>query len=296
VVGDHVEQAGSYVSPDNLRFDFTHYEALTEDQIIEIESIVNNKIIEFIEVKARELPLEEAKKTGATAQFGEKYSDIVRVISVGEFSSEFCGGTHVGNTGQIGAFKIVSENGVAAGVRRIEAITGSSINDRLKDAEITINKAAEILKSPVQGFLTRLGTMAEELKSSKKELEQYKKDQLGSSLDMLINNAREIKGVSLITGKYDDSTVDELRAICDSLKQRIKSSVIVLASIKDGKVTFIVSITDDLLDKGYHAGNMVKKIASVAGGGGGGKADMAQAGAKDPSKVDEALAIAETLL
>jgi alanyl-tRNA synthetase len=296
VIGEHVEKAGSYVNKDNLRFDFTHYEALTPEQLKDIEGIVNEKIIEFIPVNARELPIEEAKKTGATAQFGEKYSDIVRVISVGEFSSEFCGGTHVGNTGQIGAFKIISENGIAAGVRRIEAITGLSINDKLKDAENTINKAAEIVKSPAHSLLGRLSAMAEELKSQKKELEQYKKGELGSSLDGLIKNAREINGVSLITGKYDDYSVDELRTVCDSLKESVKSSVIVLASTKNDKVTFIVSVTDDLLEKGYHAGNMIKKIASVAGGGGGGKADMAQAGAKDSSKIADAFELAAALL
>lgn len=296
IVGDHVEQAGSYVSQDNLRFDFTHFEAVSKQQLKDIEELVNNKIVEFLPVLAKELPIEEARKTGATAQFGEKYSSVVRVINVGDFSSEFCGGTHVSNTGQIGSFKIISENGVAAGIRRIEAITGTSINDRLTELEKTITEASDILKSPANSLIIRINALNEELKAGKKELEGYKKQEMGSSLDNLIDNARIINGVSLITGEYVDYSVDELRTICDNIKEKKRNSVIVLASTNDKKVTFIVSVTDDLLDKGYHAGNMVKKIAAAAGGGGGGKADMAQAGAKDPAKIKDAFEVAATLV
>ncbi len=296
IVGDHVGQAGSYVNADGLRFEFTQYEPVPKEQIAKIEGLVNDKITEFIPVLARELPIEEAKKTGAAAQFGEKYGDVVRVVSVGDFSSEFCGGTHVNNSGQIGAFKILSENGVAAGVRRIEAITGTAIYHRLGEAEQTVNKASELLKTPSDSLVSRITALTEELKANKKELEQYKQQEMGSSLDGLLEKARTINDVQLITGEFADYEVDELRGLCDRIKEKVKGSVIVLTSVKDGKVTFIVSVTDDLLDKGYHAGNMVKKIAAAAGGGGGGKADMAQAGAKDPSKISDAFAVAASLL
>ncbi len=296
VVGDHVSQAGSYVTGDSLRFDFTHFEPVPKDELDRVEKLVNSKIIEFLPVQARELPIEEAKKTGAAAQFGEKYGDVVRVVSVGDFSTEFCGGTHVSNAGQIGAFKILSENGVAAGVRRIEAITGLSINTRLFEAEKVLAEAAELLKVSPDSLVNRIVAVTEELKSNRKELEQYKQQEMGSSLDSLINQAKTINGVKLITGEFSDFETEELRTLCDRIKEREKSSIMVLASVHDGKVTFIVSISDDLLDKGYHAGNMIKKIAAAAGGGGGGKADMAQAGAKDAAKIPEAFAVAASLL
>ncbi|MFA7659950.1 MAG: alanine--tRNA ligase [Anaerovoracaceae bacterium] len=296
VVGDHVGQAGSYVTADALRFDFTHFEPVTTQQLAQVESLVNSKILEFLPVQARALPIAEAKKTGAAAQFGEKYGDVVRVVSVGDFSNEFCGGTHVNNAGQIGAFKILSENGVAAGVRRIEAITGSALHDRLESSENTLARAAELLKTPADSLINRITVLTEELKASRRELEQYKQQEMGSSLDELLKNTQEINGVHLITAEFADYDVDALRSLCDKIKEKAKSSVIVLASVRDEKVTFIVSVTDDLLDKGYHAGNMVKKIAAAAGGGGGGKADMAQAGAKDPAKISDAFALAATLL
>ncbi|NLM07781.1 MAG: alanine--tRNA ligase [Clostridiales Family XIII bacterium] len=296
VLGEHVEQAGSYVSAEGLRFDFTHFEAVSKEMLADIEDLVNNKIIEFLPVQARELHIEEAKKTGAVAQFGEKYGDMVRVVSIGDFSSEFCGGTHVSNTGQIGAFKILAESGVAAGVRRIEAITGAAVHHRLTEAEKTIAKAAEILKTPAENLLIRIAALTDALKESKKELEQYKQQAMGSSIDDLVAGAQEIKGIKLITNEFSDYETEELRLISDKIKEKVKAAIIVFASVKNEKVTFIVSVTDDLLDKGYHAGSMVKKIAAAAGGGGGGKADMAQAGAKDPSKVGDAFAVAATLI
>ncbi|GAB1475340.1 alanine--tRNA ligase [Bacillota bacterium] len=296
IVGEHVGQAGSYVTNESLRFDFTHFEALSKQQLAEIEELVNKTIIAFLPVNAREMPVEEARKTGAAAQFGEKYGSVVRVVNVGDFSSEFCGGTHVKNSGLIGGFKILSENGVAAGVRRIEAITGAALLSRLSEAESTIMKAAELLKSPSDTIISRISAMTEELRNSKKELEQYKQQEMGSSLEGLLSEARTINSIRLITKELADYETEELRQLCDKIKEKANNSVIVLASVREGKVTFIVSVTDDLLDKGYHAGNMVKKIAAAAGGGGGGKADMAQAGAKDPSKVNEAFDVAATLL
>lgn len=296
ILGEHVEQAGSYVSSESLRFDFTHYEALSDTQLSDIEKLVNRKIIEFLPVQARELPISEARKTGAAAQFGEKYKDMVRVVNVGDFSSEFCGGTHVYDSGQIGAFKILSESGVAAGVRRIEAVTGAAISSRLTAAENTVAAAAGLLKAPSDSLINRIDSLMDEIKEIKKELQQYRQHEMGSALDKLLENARLINGIRLITGEFEDYEADVLRDLCDGIKERVRSSFIVLASVRNGQVTFIVSLTDDLLDKGYHAGNMVKKIAAAAGGGGGGKADMAQAGAKNPGKISEAFAVAASLL
>ncbi|HZK02058.1 MAG TPA: alanine--tRNA ligase, partial [Anaerovoracaceae bacterium] len=296
VIGNHVEQAGSYVTPESMRFDFTHYESISKEKLQEIEKLVNKKIIEFVEVLAEEMPIEEAKKTGAVAQFGEKYGDLVRVVSIGNFSSEFCGGTHVDNTGQIGGFKILSESGVAAGVRRIEAITGTAIYERLLLNEDIIVKAAEILKTPADSVINRVAAITEDLKNSRKELEKYKQQEIGSSIDELLNSARKINDINLITKELVDFEVDEMRLLSDRIKEKTSRSIIVLASVRNERVTFIVSVTDDLLDKGYHAGKLIKKIAAAAGGGGGGKADMAQAGAKDPSKVKDAFDVAAEII
>ncbi len=296
VLGNHVEQAGSYVTADNFRFDFTHYESVANQDLNHIENIVNEKIVRFLPVTAREMPIEDAKKAGALAQFGEKYGDVVRVISIGDFSRELCGGTHVDNTGQIGSFKIISESGIAAGVRRIEAVTGIAIQERLKHVEENIETISELLKVPAENLSVRISDLLEELKTSKKEIDLYRQGQLGSSVDEMLDKAKVIKGIKLVTGEFTDYDVDELRSLSDQLKGKTKAGVIVLASVKNEKVTFIASVTDDLLEKGYHAGNMIKKIAAAAGGGGGGKADMAQAGAKDPSKIRDAFDVAAEII
>ena len=296
IVGQHVEQAGSAVTSEGLRFDFTHFEPVSKEQLDKIEELVNDKIIMFLPVKVEEMPIEEAKKTGAAAQFGEKYGAMVRVVTTGDYSREFCGGTHVENSGQIGAFRIISENGVAAGVRRIEAVTGSGLYKRLSENEKTISRASELMKTSPDGLLSRIENLSNEVKAYKKELEQYKQKAMGSALDQIIGNAKEINGVKLITKELNDYSIDDLRTLSDRIKAEFKGGVIVLASVNAGKVTFIVSITDDLLDKGYHAGNMIKKIAAAAGGGGGGKADMAQAGANDPSKIKNAFETAASLI
>ena len=293
VVGEHVQQAGSSVNASGLRFDFNHYEAVTAEQLAKVEEIVNRKIMEFIPVTTEVMSMADASKSGATALFGEKYGDTVRVVSVGDFSKELCGGTHVANSGLIGAFKIVSESGVAAGVRRIEAITGMAIAEKLAAAEDVISEAAEALKANKTAVVAKAKSMAEEVKSLKKELADLKKDALSSSLDSVLAGAREIGGVKLITKSFEDMAIDDLRQLSDDIKKDNKACVLVFATVNGPKVTFMVSVTDDLLDKGFHAGNMIKKVAAAAGGGGGGKADMAQAGAKDPSKVGDAFAAAE---
>ena len=293
VVGEHVQQAGSSVSADGLRFDFNHFDAVSKEDLLNIEEIVNSKIVDFIPLYTEEMPLNEAVKSGAVGLFGEKYGDIVRVVSIGDFSKELCGGTHVSNSGQIGMFKIVSESGVAAGIRRIEAITGQEILNRLNEKEEMIRAASERLKVMPSLFLQRLAALHDESRSFRKELEEFKRKAAGNVAGELSRDYLDIHGIKLIRKALKDYTVDDLRLLSDDIKAENKSAVIVLASESDGKVTFIVSVTDDLLERGYHAGNMIKKIAAAAGGGGGGKADMAQAGAKDPSKIEEALAAAE---
>ncbi len=296
VLGNHIEQAGSNVTADSLRFDFTHFEGISKEDLGKIETIVNDQIDLFLPVITEEMSIEEAKNTGATALFGEKYGDTVRVVSVGDYSIELCGGTHITNSGQIGAFRIVSENGVAAGIRRIEAITGSGLYQKLKAEEETIQNAADILKTNVSGLMNRIVSLNEESKSVKKELEELKKQTINSGLDQLIAEAKVVNGIRLITKEYQDYEINDLRNLSDEIKASEKNIINVFASNNGGKVTFMVSVSDDLLEKGYHAGNMIKKIAAAAGGGGGGKADMAQAGAKDPSKIEDAFAVAESLL
>ena len=296
VLGDHVEQAGSLVTRDGLRFDFTHFEAMTDEQIASVEKIVNDNILLFTDVNWKVMPIDEAKKLGAMMLFGEKYGSEVRVVTVPGFSMEFCGGTHVSNIGQIGSFKILSETGVAAGVRRIEAVTGMGISERLKEEEETIQKTAAALKANPRNLVQRAEALAEENRALKKELEELKAASRTSGLSDMISSARDIDGVKLICKQFDGVSIDELRSISDEIKKAQKSVVMVFASINGPKVTLMASVTDDLLEKGFHAGNMIKKIAAVCGGGGGGKADMAQAGAKDASKLPEAFALAEELV
>lgn len=296
VVGSHIQQAGSSVNAEGLRFDFNHYEAVTKEQLIAVEKIVNDKIMHFLPVTMEEMSMQDAVKTGATALFGEKYGDTVRVVSIGEFSKELCGGTHVANSGLIGSFKIISESGVAAGVRRIEAVTGLGIVNKLKEAESVIENAADILKTSHTGLLTKISSLSEEAKALKKELDELKKSAISSSLDSILDEAKTIGDVKLLTKSFTDYDINDLRQISDDIKKSHKGYVLVFATQNGEKVTFMVSITDDLLEKGYHAGNMIKQIAAAAGGGGGGKADMAQAGAKDPSKIQDAFKVAETLI
>lgn len=242
------------------------------------------------------MSLEEAKQSGATALFDDKYADSVRVVSVGDFSKELCGGTHVSNSGQIGAIKIVSESGVASGVRRIVAITGDGIAKALRADESLISDVSSALKTQPANLITRIGSLEDEIKSLKKELEDIKAQNIGNSVGDLLDGAKVINGVKLVTAKFDNIGIDELRAFSDELKGREKGLVNVLAAVNNGKVTFLVSVSDELVEKGYHAGKMIKEIAKATGGGGGGKANMAQAGAKDASKIDDAFAVAETLL
>lgn len=296
VLGNHAKQAGSYVGPEGLRFDFSHFQAMSPEEIKEVEDIVNDKILEFLTVNSAEMTLGEAKEAGAIANFGEKYDNDVRVISIGDFSMELCGGTHLINSGQIGSFKITSESGVAAGVRRIEAVTGLAVKNMLNENEALIQDASNFLKVPGDMLLSRIEDLTRDLRAARRELDQYKAEEISSSIDKFIENGQTINDVKLIREEFTAMSVDDMRQISDEIKSATKGAVIVLASVNDGKVNFIVSVTDDLLDKGYHAGNMVKKIAAAADGGGGGKADMAQAGGKSPEKIKDAFKVAEELL
>ena len=296
VVGNHVEQAGSMVNESMLRFDFSHFEAVTSEQLAKVEAIVNEMIDNFLPVTIAEMSLEEAQKTGAMALFGEKYGSTVRVVNAGDWSIELCGGTHVKNTGEIGAFKIISEGGVASGVRRIEAVTGAGVLQAAKQAENILGQVCEALKCNKTVLADKAKSMAEELKALKKELEEMKKAAMGGEADAMVADAKQINGVKLICKEFADYQIADLRNLSDDIKAANKGIVMVFATVNGPKVTFLVSVTDDLLDKGYHAGNMIKQIAAACGGGGGGKADMAQAGAKDPSKIKDAFALAESLI
>ncbi|MCR5134486.1 MAG: alanine--tRNA ligase [Clostridiales bacterium] len=295
-LGDHVEQSGSQVTAQGLRFDFTHFEAMTKKQIREVEERVNEKIDEFMTVETKEMAYDEAMAEGAMGLFEDKYGDKVRVVNAGGWSKELCGGIHVANTGQIGAFHIVSEGGVAAGVRRIEAVTGHRLREMLVDELALVQETAESLKTTAGLLPEKVRSMTAENKALKKEIEEYKKEMVAGATGDLLADAQEINGVKLVAKAFDDYSVDDLRGISDELKASGESLCLVLASKTAEKVTFIVSLTEDVVSRGYHAGKMIKEIAKAAGGGGGGKADMAQAGGKDPSKTEEALAIAAQLL
>ena len=279
-----------------LRFDFSHYEAMTDEDIQKVESIVNDKIRHFLPVTTKVMDIEDARKEGAMALFDEKYGDKVRVVSIGDYSREFCGGTHVANSGQIGALKILSESGIASGVRRIEAITGQGILKDYKLEQQLISDTAAALKADRNLLAEKASALTEEVKELRKELAQIKAAEMSKDADSFLDDAKEINGVRLVTRKFEDYDIGDLRNLSDNVKASNKNVAMVFASVSGGKVTFLVSLTDDLVEKGMHAGKMIKEIAKAAGGGGGGKADMAQAGAKDPSKVDAAFAKAEELI
>ena len=296
VLGDHVMQAGSYVDDNYLRFDFNHFQAVTAEEIAKIEDIVNEKIDEFLPIKMEEMPIDEAKKLGAMALFGEKYGDIVRVVSMGDYSIEFCGGTHIDNTGKVGGFKIISEGGIASGVRRIEAITGSNVIKYLAGKESTISSVAASLKSSESDLTRKASQLMSDIKELENTIKSLRSDEISGALGDIIGSAKDIGGVRLITRSFEDTDIEQLRNISDAVKADNDNIVMVFAAVNDTKVTFIVSVTEDLVGKGYHAGKLIKEIAAAAGGGGGGKANMAQAGAKDPSKIGAAFAKAEELL
>lgn len=296
VLGTHVEQAGSEVTPDKLRFDFTHFSAMTPEEIHEVEALVNAKIMEAMPVQTDIMSLEEAKKTGAMALFGEKYGDTVRVVKMGDFSVELCGGTHVGNTNAISAFKIVSEAGVAAGVRRIEALTADAVFAYYDKIEQTLMNAAKAVKATPANLVEKLKALQAQMKALASENESLKskaaKDALGSVMDQV----QEIKGVKLLAAKVADVDMNGLRDLGDQLKEKLGGGVVLLASDCKGRVNLMAMATDDAQKAGAHAGNLIKAVAGKVGGGGGGRPNMAQAGGKNPAGIDDALKVAAEAL
>ncbi|MGO1041210.1 alanine--tRNA ligase [Clostridioides difficile] len=296
VLGEHVNQAGSLVTPDRLRFDITHFEAISNEELKVIEEKVNNVILSSLDIKCDIMNIKEAKEKGATALFGEKYGDEVRVVSMGDYSTELCGGTHLTNTSQIGMFKILSEGGVAAGVRRIEAITGKAVYEYLKEKEGIISEVCVNLKSKEDNLIQRISSLLEENKNLSKELHDIKTKMSLQSADSIFDSKLEVNGVNLITNKFEGMDMDTLRETADNLRDKLVSGVVVLANVVDDKVNFVVTATKDVLDKGIHSGNIVREVAKIAGGKGGGRPNMAQAGASDISKVDQALSYASEVI
>lgn len=296
VLGTHVEQAGSYVSAERLRFDFTHFAAMTADEIKEVERLVNDAIFASYDVHTDEMSIDEARNRGAMALFGEKYGEVVRVVDMGGYSIELCGGAHLKNTAQVGSFKILSENGVAAGVRRIEAVTGKEALKHYQAQEDEIKEICRLVKSTPDKLLARLEQLLAEQKETAKELEKLKAKMAGGAADEMLNSKVEIGGVAVLAAEVKDMDGNALRTMGDQLKQKLGSGVVVLASGKDGKVNLMAMATDDVVKKGVHAGNIIKAAAAVCGGGGGGRPNMAQAGGKDASKIADALEKAKAMV
>lgn len=296
VLGTHVEQHGSYVDEGRLRFDFSHFAAMTEEEITKVENIVNEKIADSLPVVTKIMSLDEAKKSGAMALFGEKYGDTVRVVSMGDFSTELCGGTHVDNTANISAFKIISESGIAAGVRRIEALTSEGVFEYYDKMEDTINEAAKIVKTNPAGLVEKLEHLMAEVKALQSENESLKSKAAKDALGDVMDQVTEVKGTKLLAVSVSGVDMNGLRDLGDQLKEKLGEGVIVLASENDGKVNLVAMATDGAMKAGAHAGNLIKAIAGKVGGGGGGRPNMAQAGGKNPAGIADALAEAKTAL
>ena len=296
VLGSHVEQAGSYVDAGRLRFDFSHFSAMTQEELDKVEKIVNEEIAAHLPVQTSVMTLDEAKKTGAMALFGEKYGDSVRVVQMGDFSTELCGGTHVANTGDIAVFKILSENGVAAGVRRIEAITGTGVFAYYKEVEEKLAEAARIVKATPANLAEKLTHLMAEVKQLSSENESLKSKAARESLGNVMDHLKEVRGVRLLAAKADNVDMNGLRELGDQLKEKLGEGVVVLASEKDGKVNLVAMATEEAMAKGAHAGNLIKGIAALVGGGGGGRPNMAQAGGKNPAGIPQAIVEVEKVL
>ncbi len=296
VLGTHVEQAGSYQDPERTRFDFSHFSAMTAEELKQVEEKVNAKIAEAIPVQTDVMTVEEAKKTGAMALFGEKYGETVRVVSMGDFSKEFCGGTHVKNTSEIVAFKIISESGVAAGTRRIEALTGNHVFEYYSKLEEELQAAAAVVKSTPANLIERLEKLMAEMKELQSENESLKSKAAQNALGSVMDQVQEVKGVKLLATSVDGVDMNGLRDLGDNLKGQLGEGVVVLASSCDGKVNLVAMATEEAIAKGAHAGNLIKAIAAKVGGGGGGRPNMAQAGGKNPAGIPDAISEVKTAL
>lgn len=296
VLGTHVEQAGSSVNEDRLRFDFTHFSALSAEELEKVENLVNESIAKALTVDIKNMPIEEARKTGAQALFGEKYGDVVRVVNMGDYSIEFCGGTHVGNTSEIMAMKIISETGVAAGVRRIEALTSKGLLNYYGALEEKIREAAKLLKATPENLGDKITHMLSENKALHGEVESLKSKMAQDAAGDILNQVKEVSGVKLLAAELDGVDMNGLRDLGDQLKEKLGEGVVVLASANSGKVSLMVTATEGAMKKGAHAGNLIKAVAGCVGGGGGGRPNMAQAGGKDPAGIPDALAKAAEVL
>ncbi len=296
VLGTHVEQAGSLNNADRLRFDFTHFSAMSADEIEQTENLVNKAIAEAFPVVIKEMPIEEARKTGAQALFGEKYGDVVRVVNMGDYSVELCGGTHVKNTSEIAAFKILSETGVAAGVRRIEALTSKGLMKYYDELEKKLHEAAKLLKATPDNLTDKITHLQADNKALHSEVESLKSKLAKDAMGDVMNQVKEVNGMKLLAIKVEGVDMNGLRDLGDQLKEKIGEGIVVIASVNDGKVNLMAAATEDAVKKGAHAGNLIKGIAGCVGGGGGGRPNMAQAGGKNPAGIEEALAKAEELL
>lgn len=293
VLGMHVNQAGSLVTSERLRFDFSHFGQVQADELEKIERIVNEKIWESINVEISQKAIEEAKEMGAMALFGEKYGDVVRVVQVGDYSLELCGGCHVDNTASIGIFKIVAESGIGAGTRRIEAVTGKAAYELMNDQVGLLKEAANKMKTNPKDILTRVDGLFAEVKQLQKENESLAAKLSNIEAGNLTDSVLTVDGINVLATKVNVADMNNLRTMMDDLKNKLESAVVVLAAVNDDKVNILAGVTKDLINQGYHAGKLVKEVASRCGGGGGGRPDMAQAGGKNPAQVDEALAFVE---
>ncbi|MGH0597254.1 alanine--tRNA ligase [Bacillus mycoides] len=293
ILGTHVNQAGSLVTSERLRFDFSHFGQVQADELEKIERIVNEKIWESIDVAISQKAIEEAKEMGAMALFGEKYGDVVRVVQVGDYSLELCGGCHVDNTASIGIFKIVAESGIGAGTRRIEAVTGKSAYELMNDQVGLLKEAAGKMKTNPKDILTRVDGLFAEVKQLQKENESLAAKLSNIEAGNLTDSVMTVDGVNVLAAKVNVADMNNLRTMMDDLKNKLESAVVVLASVNDDKVNILAGVTKDLISQGYHAGKLVKEVASRCGGGGGGRPDMAQAGGKNPAQVEEALAFVQ---
>jgi alanyl-tRNA synthetase len=296
VIGQHAEQSGSHVAPERLRFDFHHFAGVEKDELSRIEELVNEKIMENTHVITKEMALSEAKTTGAVALFGEKYGESVRVVNIGDYSQEFCGGTHVSNTGEIGIFKVISESSIAAGIRRIEAVTGKAALSRLNNKENTLEHLCKVLDAQENTIVQRAEELIQQVKDLKKEAQKADRESVQKNLSNLIANVKETSGVKVVTEIMEGVGAEGLRRAVDSLKKKLGSVAITLGTIEDGRVVLVTAISDDLVKKGLHAGKIAKDIAKIVGGGGGGRADMAQAGGKFPDKIKEAIDFAHKVI
>ena len=290
VLGTHVEQAGSFVNEDRLRFDFSHFSPMTPEEIQKVEDMVNESISDSLPVVIKNMPIEEARKTGAQALFGEKYGDIVRVVNMGDYSIEFCGGTHVSNTGEIGAFKILSESGVAAGVRRIEALTSKGLIRYYNELEHKMQEAAKMLKATPDNLIERIGHLQTEAKELHSEVESLKSKLAKDAMGDVMDQVEDVKGMKVLAIRVDGVDMNGLRELGDQLKTKLGEGIVVIASETDGKVSLMATVTDGAQKAGAHAGNLIKGIAALVGGGGGGRPNMAQAGGKNPAGIPDALA------